>query len=479
MKNILDKLMVFTLIFLCISCMDEGLGNLNEDTKNATKAEPGTFFSNATKELADNIHGIAYRATGPGVTKLWAQHLTAVTYLEGATYIPEFSWTTLYRDVLKDLDESSTILSETEQTTPTKEKEVLNKQAMIEILKIYTYTNLVEAYGDIPYSEALDFNNPTPKYDDAQTVYLDLIDRLNSAISNLDVNVSGFSSADLIYNGNISNWIKFGNSLKLRMGMRIIDIAPEIGSQTVSEASKGVIESNEENAVFRYLSEYPNTNPWWNFLVRENLKYYVATNTFMDELNTLNDPRRSVFFMPLENGKFKGAEYGVTQDYFSFSREGEFFRKPDLAVIFIDYEQVEFLLAEAAERGITGVANAEYHYNKAIKASFDYYDIPENVADEYLAQPNVNYSSAGGSWQEKIGIQKWIALFDQGFEAWTEYRRLDYPKLSAPKEAESDIVPLRFLYPIDEQTLNNESYDGAANAIGGDSYSTRLFWDVQ
>lgn len=85
---------------------------------------------------------------------------------------------------------------------------------------------------------------------------------------------------------------------------------------------------------------------------------------------------------------------------------------------------------------------------------------------------------AQGTWKEKIGIQKWIALYDQGFEAWTEYRRLDYPKLSAPTHADSDIVPLRFLYPINEQTLNGDSYKEASSAIGGDLYSTKLFWDV-
>ncbi|MCK0114957.1 SusD/RagB family nutrient-binding outer membrane lipoprotein [Gelidibacter sp. F63206] len=479
MKNIINKSLFLVVILLCSSCMNEGLESLNEDTKNATVADPGGFFANATVSLAANINGLPYRATGPGITRLWVQHFTSVTYLEGVTYIPEYSWAELYRDVLNDLNESSNILAGTVASNSGEEKVIKNQQAMIEILKVYAYSNLVESYGNIPYSEALDFNNALPKYDDAKTVYLDLIDRLTSAINNIDSSVAGFGSSDLIYDGQAIKWIKFGNSLKLRMGMRIMDVLPQIGSEIILEASTLLIESNDDNATFRYLSEYPNTSPWYNFTVRQGLKYFVGTNTFIDKLNDLDDPRRSVFFTPTSDGTFKGAQYGVTQDYYSFSKQGQYFDEPELATIFIDFAQVEFLLAEAAERGVPGITNPENHYNNAIRASLEYYNIPNAEIQNYLAQPSVAYSTAQGTWKEKIGMQKWIALFNQGFEAWTEYRRLDYPELSAPVEAESDIVPLRFLYPISEHTQNGSSYEAAAAAIGGDNYSTKLFWDVE
>lgn len=476
MKNIRNLIgLPFVLIFmlLTVSCTNE-LIKLNEDTKHATTAGAETFFSNATKNLSDNLNSIEYRATGPGITRLWAQQLTSVTYLEGVTYIPEFSWSALYEGVLNNLKESSETLSEAEEVTPT----VKNQLSMVEIMTVFTYANLVESYGNIPYSEALDFENPRPKYDDGETVYMDLLDRLSNAISEMDENADGFGAADLVYGGDVQKWIKFGNSLKLRMGMRIIDALPADGIKAVSEASTNLISSNDENALFRYLPDYPNTNPWWSFLVREGLKYFVGTETFLGKMNDLEDPRREVFFTPL-NGEYKGAKYGVTQNYASYSREGAFYREPDLPVIFMDYAQVEFLLAEAAERGISGISDPESHYNKAIKASFEYYGLSEDDTHNYLNQSHVKYSSAEGNWKEKIGVQKWLALFDQGFEAWTEYRRLGFPKLSAPGHADSDIVPLRFLYPISEQTLNGDNYKEAASAIGGDTYSTGLFWDVE
>lgn len=477
MKNIV-KLILLLSLFLSFSCSDD-LESLNIDNKNATVAAAGAFFSNAQKAFADNMNnGGVYRATGPSIGKLWVQHLTSVTYLEGATYIPEFSWAPLYRDVLKDLEESAKIVAATQVSIAAEATEQKNRLAIIEIMKVYTYATLVEAYGDIPYSEALDFNNATPKYDDAKTVYTDLINRLSTAISDLDPTGTSFGNADLIYRGEVSNWIKFGNSLKLRMGLRIIDAMPELGAETVTAAAPGTFTANADNAVFRYLADYPNSNPWWSFLVRESLKYYVGTNTFIGTLNSFNDPRRAIFFTPVDD-QYIGAEYGVVQRYESFSREGALLREPTLPVIFIDYAQVEFLLAEAAERVIGTVTDPQAHYNAAIRASFEYYGIGEDAAADYLAQSNVNYATADGPWQKKIGVQKWIALFDQGFEAWTEYRRLDYPVLNAPQVAESEIVPVRFRYPIDEQTLNGVSYNAASTAIGGDEYTTNLFWDVK
>lgn len=479
MKTKIKYFMFIISVFFCFSCEKE-LTDLNIDNKHAIQADPSTLFAYATKSFADNISALSYTTQNPGVTRLWVQHLTSVTYLEGDRYLPAFSWNTLYTDVLSNLNETSTTLSEKLSDPQESEGEIKNQLAITEIMTVYAYTVLVDSYGNVPYSEAMDFENASPKFDDAQTIYQDLLERLSTAISDLDINFNGFeSNQDLVYNGDVAKWIKFGNSLKLRMGIRIMDALPELGIKAVSESSKNVMQSNDDNALFRYLSDYPNVNTWWNLRVRQNLKYYVGTNVFIDKLNELEDPRRPVYFSPMDDGSYKGAIYGITQDYPKYSHESEYFLQPELPVIFIDLAQVEFLLAEAAERNIPGFTNAEDHYNKAIKASMAYYEVSENEIDDYLNQSTVKYSTAQGTWKEKIGIQKWIALYDQSLEAWAEYRRLDYPTLEAPPGADSDIVPLRFLYPIREQTLNGENYNEAASAMGGDKYSTPIFWDVE
>jgi len=136
-------------------------------------------------------------------------------------------------------------------------------------------------------------------------------------------------------------------------------------------------------------------------------------------------------------------------------------------------------MAEAAELSLVGTpGDAAAHYNEAITASFDYYEVADVAT--YLAQPSVAYATATGTWKEKIGTQKWISLYNQGFLAWTEFRRLDYPALVAPDTADDaaeGFVPRRFTYPIGEQTLNGDNYTTAAAAVGGDKLSTKLFWD--
>lgn len=100
----------------------------------------------------------------------------------------------------------------------------------------------------------------------------------------------------------------------------------------------------------------------------------------------------------------------------------------------------------------------------------------ETDADDYLAQPEVAYSTAPGTWKQKIAFQKWIALYNRPFEGWIEYRRLDYPVLPLAVGAAVGF-PNRYQYPNNEQQLNGTNYTSAAQAIGGDEVETKLWWD--
>jgi hypothetical protein len=142
----------------------------------------------------------------------------------------------------------------------------------------------------------------------------------------------------------------------------------------------------------------------------------------------------------------------------------------------LDYVEVEFYLAEAAARGWTVGGTAAEHYDKAITASMEYWGVDAADITLYLARPDVAYATATGTYKEKIGVQKWLALYNRGFEAWTEWRRLDAPVLVAPANALS-VIPVRFTYPVQEQNLNGTNYASAATAIGGDKVDTKLFWD--
>lgn len=471
-------------LFLVYSCTDN-LEDLNIDKKHASEATPESFLSNAQKNLTDFLSNMNVNRN---VLRQWVQHSSTTTYHDESNYnltnrkIPDNLWAAMYRDVLRDLDESARIINN-EPMAPVGiggTNLQKNQLAVNEVMQVYTYSLLVETFGDIPYSEALDIDNVLPKYDDGETVYKDLINRLSAAITDIDTSDDSYGTADLIYGGNMENWKMFAASLKLKMGLRIYDADNTFGTDAVQTAvTSGVFQSNADNALFRYLNSPPNTNQMWVDLVQSGRKDFVAANTLVDPMNELNDPRRAVYFT-LFDGIYKGGVYATSNSkYNANSHLGDIFHEPTLPQILLDYSTVEFLLAEAAERSIVGTpAIAAIHYNNAITASFDYYNV--SGASAYLLQPDVAYTTATGTWKQKIGTQKWIALYNQGFEAWAEYRRLDFPVLTAPPgavEAAEGKVPVRFTYPNGEQTKNGANYTAASSAIGGDKMTTKLFWD--
>jgi hypothetical protein len=197
-------------------------------------------------------------------------------------------------------------------------------------------------------------------------------------------------------------------------------------------------------------------------------------------MDSINDPRMEFYFTMLGDTIYKGAEYGAAGNkYKNFSHVAATIQLPNFEGTIFDYAEVEFYLAEAARRGYDVGGTAEEHYNAGITASINYWAgvngivVPDSVITEYLANPIVAWDNV--NWEKCIGYQKWIAYYNRGFEAWTSWRKLGYPKLVAPPTALTEI-PLRFTYPIEEQTLNGANYQAASGAIGGDLVTTKLFF---
>ena len=109
----------------------------------------------------------------------------------------------------------------------------------------------------------------------------------------------------------------------------------------------------------------------------------------------------------------------------------------------------------------------------------EYWGVPDAMIDDYLLNPDVAYATAAGDWKQKIGTQHWLALYNRGFEGWTVWRRLDFTGFNAPPLLTYDDIPERFIYPIEEATLNRANLDQAIQLLGGpDDANTKVFWDV-
>jgi hypothetical protein len=478
------KKIVLTLAFiaLTVSCTDNITG-LNVDTKNATSTKPEYLYSNAQKALVDQMVSTSVNLN---VFRLFAQQWTETTYPDESQYdittrtIPDAHFRILYKDVLRDLQESRKLLDAEVAVGPSQIAVLNNKKAMVDILMAYTFSVLVDTFGNVPYSEALDISaHPLPKYDDAQTIYKDLIARLTADSGMLNAGEGSFGEADLIYGGDAGQWKKFANSLKLRMAINMADVDFAYASaQILSAKAAGIFTSNADDANLQYLPLQPNANPLYADLVVSGRNDFVPANTIVDKMNALNDPRRPMYFT-LKGGVYVGGVYGSSNGWANFSHVGTALSDPTFPGTILDYTEVSFLLAEASARGIAVGGTTASLYNAAIDASMQNVGVDAASRAAYMAQPSVAYATATGTWQQKIGEQAWLALYNRGFEAWTSYRRLDFPNLLPPATTYNGLtaVPKRYSYPSREQTLNATNVNAAITAIGGNTLLGKVFWD--
>lgn len=469
--------MTYTSLLLLLAACTKDISRFNEETKKAASVPSATLFSNGVRTVLD---GITSPNVNTNVFRFTVQHWAMSTYQDEVQYdfstraIPQAWWARMYRDVLNDLNESGRLVSaDGFLDAATK----ANQLAMVDIMKVYTYQILVNTFGNIPYNEALNSDILFPKYDDAKTVYYDLLTRLGADISKLSTTGGGFSAAqDLVAGGNVTKWIKFANYLQVRMGMTIADFDDPKAKALVEAAESKSLSSATDNIMFTYLAASPNTNPIWVDIVQSGRLDYVAANTLHDKLQTLSDPRLPLFYRPNNSGVYVGGVVGGGNTFSGVSKPSAKISAPDFPATLADYSEMEFYRAEAKERNYNVSGTAELHYNNAITASILSWGGTLADAAAYLTKPEVAYTTATGTWRQKIGTQKWIALYNRSFEGWTEIRRFDFPVLPAPAGAKSGF-PNRLTYPGNEQQLNGTNYTAAASAVGGDKVETKLFWD--
>ncbi len=475
MKKILIAFMSVLVLAAC-----DPLTDLNVDDKNPSAVPAGTLFANSTVELMDFMSSCNVNVNN---FRLWSEQWSQTTYPDESNFqlvernVNGRAWNTLYATVIKDARAAKAIM-EADQFLSADNKRA--QGAIMEVVEIFAFHLLVDIFGDIPYTEALDTDNLTPKYDDDAAIYADLATRLDAAIEGLNV-PSGLGSYDIIYGGDSDAWKKFANSLKLRMAIRMADMDNAKAKSMVEAAvSSGVFSSSADDFKISYQGSTPNTNPVWESLVQSGRTDFVGSNTLIDVLNNLDDPRRAAFFKSnivdsLGNVIYVGGEFGNANSYPDNSHPGALLEDPTLPGAIMSFTEVNFLLADAAARGYSVGGTPESFYDEGVTSSFSDWGV--SGASAYLANPDVAYATAPGNWKEKIAMQKWIALYNRGFEAWSTYRVYDAPTMNVAVGA-GILPPPRFTYPVTEFSLNGESVQAAAAAIGGDSFESKVFWDM-
>lgn len=506
MKNI-KPLLLSAFLLLTMSC-GKDFGDLNVDPNNPQLVPPEALLTASEKALADNL-GFYGLTPADVLAQTWAQN----NYTGFSRYgiDPGFLnvwFAQMYAGALEDLADLQKVVAEHPSLDAAADQ---NKIAIAKILQAYSFQIVTDVFGPVPYTDALQGSrNRTPKYDSQKDIYLGLINNLHEAISMLDESAGSFETGDILYGGDVAKWKKFAHALLLRVALRMSDV-PEVAglAQTeVEAAAAAAFTGNEDSANFHFLGSPPNNLPLNQQRIERGDADLGLSNILIDStLKPLNDPRLPKFADTNESGDYAGRPYGQTDQHAAGDPIGNYSQpsgaavvragatnfqptdvlRPDAVACFMGYAEVCFILAEAKERGWNVSGTAAGWYDAGITASMNEWGITDGgVISAYLLQTGVQYDSVPGGWRQKIGVQKWLALFMQGVQGWTEWRRLDFDKLRYPVDdplgdfPDNLKAPLRIPYPSNEQGVNGANYTAAIGLLGGpDKLSTRVWWDIQ
>lgn len=376
------------------------------------------------------------------------------------------------------------------------------------ICQAWLYSILTDTYGDIPFSESNRAKKEyggivEPKFDSQKDVYLGMFEMLEEANTLLAANQDINASRDPIYKGNIAGWRKFGNSLYLRLLMRVSGKA-EISTQAIAKIKEivdtnpgqyPVFANNAESACLYWTGTSPYVSPY--FSIREqDFRQPGIANFFIDNLTAWDDPRINValygrsginrFAIAPYQGAFGGMPSGyapgsnpIKKSYFYSNTSAFSIQTEPLAGMMMNYAEIKFILAESALKGWVSGSAAQYYYDgvlNAIKLWVPNWN--ENIID-YLTDKDMQWfdTQTLGEKMQKIHLHKYYALFLVDMQQWFEYRRTSCPVL--PKGdglRNGGVMPARMTYPVYVQSTNPTNYNLAIAAQGTDVISTQVWW---
>jgi hypothetical protein len=419
-----------------------------------------------------------------------------------------FIWDVPYSNVMNNVDAISELTAD----------EFPTLHAVALILKVEAMHRVSDVFGPIVYSNFGDLTN-AGVYDSQQEAYNAFFADLDTAVASLmaDIDSPRFAAFDLSYGGNYSNWVKLANSLRLRLAIRISKVDPAKakteGEKALSQ-SLGVMEDNADGFFVNSTLDHPLSiidNSWGDIRMNASMESILVgyddarAGSYFDAPTSVSGTVKGVRGgLPLLSGY--ADELAQKADYIGFSALNDNIHTSSVQLM--TAAEVAFLKAEAALRGWTGAGDAQANYETGIQLSFDQhgasgastyiadntstpadYVDPVNPVNNIAALSSITVAwDAGATNEEKLEriiTQKWIAMFPEGQEAWSEFRRTGYPKIFPVASNQSggvidtDIQIRRIPFADSELSTNPEGVADAVTKLGGpDNGGTRLWWDT-
>ncbi|MFY0256286.1 SusD/RagB family nutrient-binding outer membrane lipoprotein [Chitinophaga sp. 30R24] len=374
------------------------------------------------------------------------------------------------------------------------------------ICQSWIYSMLTDTYGDIPYFKsnlAKDSMIYEPPFDKQKDIYADIFQQLETANTLLSSNTAITASSDPVFGGNISKWRKFGNSLYLRLLLRLSGKA-EVADLCIAKIKQivntnpgtyPIMTSNDESAILRWTGAGPYVSPFMS--VREqDFRSPAIGSFFIEHLAIWNDPRVDIptygsnsinrWGIAPYSGSYQGVPSGyipgqspVKKCYFYSTTSAVTLMNEPMAGMIMNYAELNFILAEAAVKGwITG--SAQTYYENGAQASITQWLPQWSVPiKQFLSDADIQWddTAAQDDKMELIHLQKYYALFLTDMQQWFEYRRTGHPILpKGPGLKNNGIMPARMNYPVYVQSTNPTNYKAAVAAQGPDVISTQVWW---
>lgn len=482
MKKILIALL--GIVLLGTGCDNIDFGDTDKNVNGPADASTSALLSGAITNFGTRA-GRPYRVTPTLNVQYFIQEVynQEMLYADGAG-----AWQSYYVQTASNCQAVIDICNDPEQASSPAviaNGAIENQKAVAMIFKSVIFKRITDLFGNVPYSEALNSEILEPKYDDQKSIYEGLIAEVKAARDMINTSGAG-PVGDVIYDGDMVKWQKFANSFLVNLGMQVTKADESLAKSTVTEAlgnSAGVLEDVADDAAYTYDVQNDFTNPWdW---IRP--ADYGLSAEFISALrgegftsNTTYDERiQYVAKDPTLDGNPFG--YAVNTGEYSPLAGVLYASDTKLPILTSGYTYLQ--RAEAAARGWTSEDAGEM-LKMGIQNSYakgaGVYGVEIGDGAAYADARVADMATAAGGALQVIAEEKWVDLFPLGFDAWSEWRRSDYPKLSPATDAINDgSIPRRYNYPSSEATLNAAGYDSGVGALSPstDNNTSRFWWD--
>jgi len=464
MKNIISKtkyiFLLCSLVLITNAC-DSELVDINKDPFAVTSVPPNLLFPEVLANFS-SVRTIEFAGLNMH-SQQWVG--SAGTWLSRSRYtlgVPSVNngWTTWYTTCLKNLS-----LVELLVETDNPENQYIIGQA--KILEGFIYSNITQVWGDVPFTEAVNPEEfPYPKFDSQEVVLEGVVTLMDEGIAILEQDLDSdiVTDSDLIFKGDKEAWIRWANSIKLKMLMFIANKKPtEVAGQLEALVNEPLILTNAQEAKFSYSTEIGNENPKWTFAKRNwngNINLWYAGKPLVNLMKDLNDPRLATYFDENVNGFYFGKWQGYTGFNFT-SKINVNNVQADTPDRYSTAAETYFLLADAAANGYVsgGLDQANTWFLQGVNLALDYFDdslgeVSEADKDTYIASlPNLTTLSKDEALVY-INNQHYISLFGSGLEAWNQWKRTKSLALDIPANAGATDVIRRYTYSTNEAGSN-------------------------